>query len=260
MEWLVAGGAALAGLGFSLRYTWWRPKKPGIPILAYHHVTEGLNRAGLSKLRVTPKNFGRQLDMLNRLGYQSVTLSAALSPRCPPKPVVITFDDGYADFFDQAWPRLRSRGMTATVFLVTGLLDGYNEWDREKGEPQEMMLSRSLVRELAGRGVEFGGHSHTHQDLTRLNSKGLMREVVGCQKVLTDILGQPARVFSYPYGIYNQRVIESVHQAGFTAACTIQPGMLHRGVDHKLLPRIAIKRNDGRLDLHLKLSRTRSTL
>ena len=87
-----------------------------------------------------------------------------------------------------------------------------------------------------------------------------MREVVGCQKALSDILGQPARVFSYPYGIYNQRVIQAVQQAGFTSACTTRPGMLHRGMDPKVLPRITIKRRDDYLDMHLKLSRARSTL
>jgi peptidoglycan/xylan/chitin deacetylase (PgdA/CDA1 family) len=260
MEWLAMGGAALAGLGFSLRYNWWRPKKQGIPILTYHHVTDELNGTPLPKLRVSPNKFSQQLDLLSKKGFQSVTLSTALSPYCPPNPVVITFDDGYANFFDEAWPRLRARGMTATVFLVTGHLDGYNHWDRDKGEPKEMLLSRNLVKELADRGVEFGGHSHTHQNLTRLDKQSLMREVVGCQKVLTDILGQPARVFSYPFGIYDQQVIKTVRQAGFTAACTTKPGKLQNGVDHQILPRITIKRKDDYLDILLKLSRTRSTL
>ncbi len=256
-----AGGAlALAGLGFSLRYTWWRRRQKGIPILMYHHVTDELNGTSLPKLRVSPHRFAKQLDLLHKLGYESVTLSTALSPYCPPNPVVITFDDGYADFFDQAWPHLRSRGMTATVFLITGALDGHNDFDLDKGEPKELMLSRNLVKELAARGVEFGGHSHTHKDLTRVDAKSLVREVVGCQKALSDILGHPARVFSYPYGNCNARAAKAVQEAGFLAACTTRPGLLNQGADRKYTPRIIVKRKDDLLDLRIKLTRTLSTV
>ena len=260
MEWWAGGAAALAGLGFSLRYNWWRPRKKGIPILMYHHVTDRLDGTPLPKLRVSPKSFAKQLDLLNKLGFQSVTLSNALSPYCPENPVVITFDDGYAGFFDEAWPLLRARGMTATVFLITGALDSHNHFDRDKGEPKELMLSRNLVKELAARGVEFGGHTHSHKDLTTLDAKGLVREVVGCQKALNDILGHPARVFSYPYGNCNARAAQAVQEAGFLAACTTRPGLLSKQTDPKYVPRIIVKRKDDLLDLRLKLSRTRSTL
>jgi peptidoglycan/xylan/chitin deacetylase (PgdA/CDA1 family) len=146
--------------------------------------------------------------------------------------------------------------MTATVFLVSGL--EANAWDREKGEPPEQLLSREQVLQLQEQGVEMGGHSHGHRDLTSLDPRSLMVEITGCQKALTDLLGRPARVFSYPYGRHDQRVAEAVAQAGFTAACTTRPGMLNDQTPALALPRIIVKRSDDRLDFALKLTRARS--
>jgi peptidoglycan/xylan/chitin deacetylase (PgdA/CDA1 family) len=258
----VLGGAAAgaAAIGLSLRYNWWRVPRKGVPLLMYHHVTNELNGTALAKLRVSPKSFARQLDWLLDHGYQAVSLSQALSPDRPAKPVVLTFDDGYANFYEEAWPLIRERGMKATVFIVTGVVDGTNQWDLEKGEPLESLLSRAQVLELASQGVEFGGHSHNHRDLTSLDDRGLMREITGCQKVLSDLLGQPARSFSYPFGHFNAKVQEATVRAGFTMACTTRPGKVAGSTDRLEMPRIIVKRSDNLLDFRLKMSRTRSRL
>jgi len=260
LDWLGGAAAGLAALGFSLRYNWWRAPRRGVPLLMYHHITDNLNGSSLAKLRVAPRRFARQLDWLLDHGYQAATLSHALSPDPPVKPVAITFDDGYADFYDQAWPLLQERSMAATVFLVTGGVDGLNKWDRDKGEPEEPLLSRAQILELAAQGVEFGGHSHNHHDLTALDDRRLMREITGCQKALTDLLGKPARVFSYPYGLFNDQVRQATSRAGFTMACTTRPGMIVRATDRLCLPRIIVKRSDDMLDFRLKMSRARSRL
>ncbi len=255
-----AGAAGLAGLGFSLRYTWWRATRGGVPVLMYHHVTDRLNGTPLPKLRVSPAAFARQLDHLLGRGYRTVTLGELVRGHRPPGAVVLTFDDGYLDFYYEAWPLLRERGMTATVFLVTGCLDGLNRWDLGKGEPKEAILSRELVRELAARGVEFGGHSHTHADLTGLDARALVREVAGCQKVLSDLLGRPARTFSYPYGKWNRAAAQAVEQAGFDVACTTHPGLVDDATPAFAAPRIIVKRADDRLDFALKLKKAKSRL
>jgi peptidoglycan/xylan/chitin deacetylase (PgdA/CDA1 family) len=258
---VAAGGAAAMGLaGVSVRYTWWRRPRRGVPILMYHHVTDRLEGSGQTKLRVSPRRFAQQLDWLLDQGYQAVTLSRALGPRPPDKPVVLTFDDGYANFYRRAWPLLKSRRMSATVFLVTGALGGVNHWDREKKEPTEPLLDRAQILELAAAGVEFGGHTHSHAELAGLEPRRLMLEVTGCQKVLTDLLGGPARTFSYPYGKHDQRALEAVLRAGFTMACTTAPGKARPASDRLSLPRIIVKRSDDMLDFRLKLSRGRSRL
>ncbi len=250
---------ALAAAGVSARYNWWRPSRPGVPILMYHHVGPAPNGTGLPQLWVEPERFARQLDLLAAGGWRTLTLSQALAEPRARRAVVLTFDDGYADFHEQAWPLIRERGMTATVFLVTGRLDGMNEWDREKSEPQVPLLGREQVLELSAAGVEFGGHGHRHADLTGLDRRGLVHEVTGCQKALTDLLGRPARTFSYAYGKLSPAARDAVAGAGFTAACTTRPGKLAPGADPLELPRIIVKRRDDGLDFRLKLSRCRST-
>jgi peptidoglycan/xylan/chitin deacetylase (PgdA/CDA1 family) len=260
IDWLAGGALALAALGFSARYTWWRLPQQGVPVLMYHHIGDPPPGTRLAKLWVPARSFARQLDWLSAQGYRTLTLSQALARRGgDQRVVVLTFDDGYADFYTTAWPLLQRRGMTATVFLVTGELDGLNRWDQDK-EPEAPLLTRRQVQELAAAGVEFGGHSHRHRDLTTLEAGQLKREVVGCQKALTDLLGRPARSFSYPYGHWDARVAEEVRRAGFDAACTTRPGKLTAQGDPLAVPRIIVKRSDDALDFRLKLSRARSRL
>lgn len=259
---ILATASGLAVLGLSLRYTWWRKGQNGVPVLMYHHITDRLNNTPMPNLRVSPRRFAQQLDYLKNHGYTTITLSQAYSGPLPSRPVVITFDDAYADFYEQAWPLLKERGMVATLFVVTSALDGTNYWDVPKGMPREQIVTREQLKELDAGGIEIGGHSHSHMVLTELNERCLLREITGCQKILTDILGRPARTFSYPYGLYNDKVCRAVTRAGFTVACTTKPGKLAPKSSHTsqalLIPRIIVKRNDNKLDFRLKLSRSQS--
>ena len=254
------GALGLLALGLSARYTWWRRNRRGVPVLMYHHVTDKLNGTGLPKLRVSPKAFARQLDYLWEKGYRTVTMSQAAKGELPEKAVVLTFDDGFLNFYYEAWPLLRERRMTATVFVVTGCLDGINAWDLDKGEPKEAILSRAHVRDLSSHGIEFGGHGHAHKNLTRLDGRQLLREVTGCQKVLSDLLGFTARSFAYPYGKWNLAAAQAVERAGFDAACTIHPGKLESVTPAYAIPRIIVKRSDNLLDFGIKLKKAKSRL
>jgi peptidoglycan/xylan/chitin deacetylase (PgdA/CDA1 family) len=259
---LLATASGLIALGFSLRYTWWRKGRPGIPVLMYHQITDSLNNTPMPNLRVSPRRFAQQLDYLQKSGYTAITLGQAASGSLPAKPVALTFDDAYADFYYQAWPLLRERGMTATLFVVTSALGGSNAWDLSKGMPEEKIITREQLKELDAGGIEIGGHSHSHAALTELSERCLLREITGCQKTLTDIIGRPARVFSYPYGLYSEKVCRAVATAGFTLACTTKPGKLSikQAANNMAIPRIIVKRSDNRLDFRLKLSRSQSRL
>ncbi|MCB2188123.1 MAG: polysaccharide deacetylase family protein [Deltaproteobacteria bacterium] len=260
IEWLATGGAALALAGGSLRYTWWRRPLAGIPVLMYHLISDDLSQTSLPKLRVSPARFAAQLDLLAHLGYTTLTLAQARGVRPNGRQVVLTFDDGFRNFFTHAWPQLAERGMTATVFVVSGELDGANTWDQPKGEPAEPLLSRAELLELDRAGVEIGGHSHSHRGLAGLDDRGLLLETTGCQKALSDTLGRPVRTFSYPYGHVDERARDAVRRAGFDVACTTRPGMLASGGDALAIPRIIVKRSDDLLDFRLKLKRAKSRL
>ncbi|RJX36453.1 MAG: polysaccharide deacetylase family protein [Desulfarculus sp.] len=258
MIWWWLAGAGLGALGFSARFHWWRARRAGAPILMYHSISDDLRGTALPKLKVSPRAFARQLDTLARRGYAAVTLGRALGPGCPPRAAVLTFDDGCRDFYTTAWPLLRARGMAATVFLVSGQIGGHNAWDLAKGLPREELLDAAQIRELAGQGVEFGGHGHSHQDLTGLGEAELAAELADCRRTLSELLGRPPEVFAYPFGLHDQRVRAAMAAAGFRAACTTRPDLLGPASDPLALGRIMVKRSDTPLDFGLKLTRTRS--
>jgi len=257
LEW-VLGAAAL---GFSLRYTWWLPPVGGVGVLMYHMITDELRGTRLPKLRVSPRRFMSQLRWLKRRGYTTLTLSEALTaPSLPPRSVVITFDDGYLDFFTTAWPILRIMGMTATVFVVAGCVGRTNEWDEPKGEPAEPLMDESQLRQLADEGIEIASHTLTHPDLTTLDDAGVRRELTESKALLEEITGREIKCVSYPYGNADRRVISAARAAGYHGGCITRHGKLGPATDPLAIPRIIIKRSDDMLDFSLKISRARSRL
>ncbi|MFH0864494.1 MAG: polysaccharide deacetylase family protein [Candidatus Gottesmanbacteria bacterium] len=184
-----------------------------LPILMYHHVN---NQSGW--LYVSPETFASQMDYLIQKGYQTITLSDAVnflnSGQFPGKVVVLTFDDGYRDFFDQAYPILRQRNLKATVFLITQLMEGadYLTWQQ--------------AREMAGSGlITLGDHTLDHKSLSSLSADQIKNEVVNSKSILESQLGMSVNVFCYPYGGYNQATVNSLSENGFIAAVTTQSGL-----------------------------------
>jgi peptidoglycan/xylan/chitin deacetylase (PgdA/CDA1 family) len=127
----------------------------------------------------------------------------------PARAVMLTFDDGFADFADAAFPILDAHGFAATVFLPTGRLGGREDWHGANSPPRPLM-SWDVVRDLAARGVEFGGHSVTHADLTQLSAAELRREIASSQAHIAAELGKPPTTFAPPYGHVNASVLREV--------------------------------------------------
>lgn len=248
-----------------LRFNVWRRNIRGVPILMYHMVSDDIVGTRLPKLRVSPKKFRAQMAYLKDRGYHSITIKEWLDSRhgkgvCPSKPIIITFDDGYRNFYTSAWPILESHDFKAVVFLVTKYIGGVNSWDQEKGEPEEPLLNAEEIKDLALSGVEFGSHSHTHQDLTQLPLSAVESDVRASRSVLGGALGNEIIVFSYPYGKENEKIRWAVREAGFQAACVIHHGDNDEAVDPFQLKRIIIKRNDNLLDFKIKLKKGKSRI
>lgn len=261
---LAAGFGGAAALGLSLRFNWWRPKKTGTPILMHHQV--GPHRPGspLNRWRVTPRDFAWQLDTLKRLGYQGVALRDLVesternSPAKGTRRVAITFDDGYRGVLANALPALQARGFAATVFVVADRIGGVNDWDGES--PGEPLLAASEIRALHGAGIEIGSHGATHRALTQLDAADLAREVAGSKETLERIIGAPVASFCYPYGNFDDRVVEAVRAAGYRAATVIRGGIPKDLSDPFRLKRVAVRGTHTRLDFLLALTRGRSRL
>jgi len=193
-----------------------------LTILMYHKIDEVPPDARFPGNYVSPGDFAQQLDALLEWGYQTINFGEWLRYRTDSswrflvRPVIITFDDGYTCFDRNAWPALRQRGMTATVFLVAGQIGGTNAWD--SAERQERLLDARRIRELRHEGVQFGSHSLTHVPLARLSARDAMHELAESRTRLGDLLDAPPDVFAYPFSNQSAEVRRLAREAGYLAA------------------------------------------
>ena len=221
-----------------------------LPILAYHKVD---TRRELGFTSLSPDRFERQIRFLRREGYTSISPPEILDFRESKiknqksknfRPVLITFDDGYEGVYTYAYPILKEHSFTAIIFVTTGYIGKYNNWDASPG-PRFKHLQWSHIREMADDGIWFGSHGINHDFLTRRNDSTARYEIEASKKELEDTLGQPIRFFSYPYGDYDDRIMRIVQEAGYEAAFSLRPGFLKAGCDSGstlvyALPRVAI--------------------
>lgn len=196
-----------------------------VPILIYHEVVEHLPARDPFRNCVSAKVFDAQLRWLRERGYRSTTVERVASAiaggeRLPARPVVITFDDGYADNMRVAWPLLQRHGFGATVFVVTETIGGYNDFDRDHGMHRSRMLTAEEIRGLARAGAEVGSHTSTHPaTLTALGDAALRDELCGSRRLLEAIVDRAVVTFSYPHSQVDDRVERAVGDAGYRAAC-----------------------------------------
>ena len=152
-------------------------------------------------------------------GATTLTVSDFLAARAggtlPERPVLVTFDDGYRDTLTAAAPALAERGMVATTYVTTGVVDVASPG----GDP---MLTWAQIDELAAMGHEIGAHSHTHPQLDTLPLRAVRHEVAGSRARLQDRTGLPIASFAYPHGYSDARVRRVVREAGFTSACSVK--------------------------------------
>ena len=213
-----------------------------IPILLYHSVSRTASQK-TARIAVTPDAFARHLDAVVEGGRTVLTVSEyarALEERClPDRPLVITFDDGYADFYDQALPALEARGLRCTLYVTTGFLEG-RPGLREERRPEDPFLDWGRLRELAARGVEIGGHSHSHLHLDTLTDALASHEITSCKALLEDELQTPVTTFAYPHGFSSASLRRLVVAAGYTSACGVRNAFSSADDDPFLLARLML--------------------
>ncbi|HEY4389178.1 MAG TPA: polysaccharide deacetylase family protein [Ktedonobacteraceae bacterium] len=143
----------------------------------------------------------------------------------PERPIVLTFDDGFADFFTDALPILQAYHFTATLYITTAFIDGTSRWLQHERETSRPMLSWQHVSEIAASGIECGAHTHTHPQLDTLTASRAKSEIEQSKKLLEDHLGQEVASFAYPYGYFTAHVRQQVREAGFRSACAVRHAM-----------------------------------
>ena len=195
-----------------------------VPILMYHYVTvppPGADnyRVGLS---VTPEQFREQMTYLVEHGYTTVTLDDVLfalnqGRALPPKPVVLSFDDGYAEMYTNVFPVLQELGLVGTFFVVTGWIDDEN--------PD--FLSWTQAREMAEAGMRIESHSKSHPDLSDKPRDYIVYEVLGSIESIEAHVGRRPRFFCYPAGAFDDYLVSLLPEFGLWGAVTTQAGTRH---------------------------------
>lgn len=195
------------------------PSAIRVPILMYHYIRVNpvpYDRMGFN-LSVTPADFAAQMDWLARNGYHPITptdLHAYLDGQrgLPSRPVILSFDDGYADFYSTALPILRAHDFTAVAYVVSGFV----------GRPGYMNAAQVLEADRSG--IEIGAHTVDHVDLSRQSPDGLRYQLTASKATLEQLVGHPVVSLCYPSGRFNPTVAAAAENAGYWDATTTRWG------------------------------------
>jgi peptidoglycan/xylan/chitin deacetylase (PgdA/CDA1 family) len=217
-----------------------RPRRTKrIPVLLYHSVSDR-PADSIAPYAIAPAVFDHHLDLITQR-HQALTVSQlaeclAGARRLPADPIVITFDDGFADNLEVAAPRLQSRGLPATVYVTTGFLG------REAG-----MLAWEQLDDLEAMHIEIGAHAHNHTPLDQLDKAKAADEIRRSKGMLEDHLRHEVATFAYPHGYTSPRLRGEVRTAGFSSACGVGNAFSHPSDDRWCIARLTV-REDTRLE------------
>jgi peptidoglycan/xylan/chitin deacetylase (PgdA/CDA1 family) len=153
--------------------------------------------------------------------------------------VLITFDDGYCDFHDTAWPILQAHDFIAEVFIVTDHVGGAAHWDAGFGTPAPLM-GWDEIQALGAAGVRFGSHMASHSHMNALSSREIVREAVRSRTLLERALGMPCTSIAAPFGEASDRFVRIAGRCGYEIGVTTEPGFARLGSDPLRLPRIEV--------------------
>ncbi|MGZ3363157.1 MAG: glycosyltransferase [Caulobacteraceae bacterium] len=229
-----------------------------VPILMYHRVgPAGDGPAALDRWRVSPEAFEAQIAHLCRRGFWGVgpdQLAAAMASGkpLPGRPVMVTFDDGYADFAEHAWPVLQKHDFAATMFVVPDKVGGVADWDERYGAPARLM-DWGRIADLAAEGLFVEGHGLTHRSLSRLPVREVYRELLASQARIEAVTGRAPIAVCYPYGAADPVVECIAEECGMKLGFGVQPEIADLSDNPFRLPRIEVSGLDDPASFARKL-------
>lgn len=219
--------------------------KPAIPILLYHSVSDAPT-GDFGPFTVSRSQFAEHLDRLLAHECDTLTVDQLLEridadQPLPERTVVITVDDGFADFAANAWPELQQRGMNVTLYVTAGTIGGRSTWLATPPAGQLTMLDRQQLLDLAGQGCEIGAHSMSHPQLDCLPLQRAAQEIWQSKDVLEQILARSVNSFAYPHGYHGPQVRQLVMNAGYSSASAVKDALSHPDDDRFALARVTVK-------------------
>lgn len=231
-----------------------------VPVLMYHRIGDAHNNWE-RKYCVSPERFVEHMRKLAHSGWQAISIEQFFtwidgSIELPERAFLLTFDDGFLGVYEHAAPVLRELGWPATVFLVTALIGERDHWceaHNPSGETYPLMNSEH-IRALHEYGFSFHSHTRTHASLPTLDDVALSDQLSGARQDLQNLLGKPVDYLAYPYGHYDDRVMQAARLAGYRAAFSVQPGFNRRDMDRFRLRRVDVFGTDTARALFRKIT------
>jgi peptidoglycan/xylan/chitin deacetylase (PgdA/CDA1 family) len=220
-----------------------------IPILMYHSISEHATTK-YRPLAVPPALFAEHMAYLSQHHYVPITVTQFIHFRAgnvplPERPVILTFDDGFGDFFTGAFPALQKYGFTATLYVATAFVNSTSRWLENEGEGMRPMLTWKQLAQISAAGIECGGHTHRHPQLDTLPLSIARNEITLCKHLLEQRLSCEVASFAYPYGYHSSAIKQLVREAGYTSACAVKYEMCSATTDPYALPRLMMKADTG---------------
>jgi peptidoglycan/xylan/chitin deacetylase (PgdA/CDA1 family) len=246
-KWL--GGIQPPSIKSSTRLQYIDPKMVRIPILMYHYIRvnpDPRDTVGYG-LSVTPDAFVQQMAYLVSHHYHAVSVSQIVESfnhgvSLPDHPVAITFDDGYRDFYTDAYPILKQYGLHGEAYIITSVVD------------KDRYMTWQMLHEILSSGVvTIGSHTVTHPFLTTLSPAAQINELRLSKQKLESELGVAVNDFCYPFGNYNQLLAKEVLQVGYTNATTTNMGVFQTGDNLAIMPRVRVQGGESLISFINKL-------
>ena len=208
-------------------------QKP-IPILMYHSIASMPKGTVMRSLHVPPKLFKLQMWLIKILGFKGLSmgdLQPYLTGKKQGKVVGITFDDGFKNNLTHALPILQKFGFTATNYIISQNIGGTNHWDLDKGIPKNPLMDENEIKQWINGGMEIGSHTQNHVHLADIDNKNATKEITQSKLDLEKKFNCVINHFCYPYGSYNDEIVNITKDVGYHTATTVNRSRTGVGTD-----------------------------
>lgn len=238
-----------------------KKKKYEMPVIMYHRVIKDESEKGVHGTYVTVEQFEEQMKYLKKKGYETITFKDLLNNRYKQrfdkdkKWIMLTFDDGYKDNYENAFPILKKYQFKGIIYILDGI--EYNKWDVDNpGNPEKRftLMNQDELLEMQNYGIEFGGHTSTHPRLAELSTEQVKSEIINSKSNIEKIIGKELLSFAYPYGSLNKEVKRIPQEAGYKFAVATDSGSIVFSDDLFEIRRIGIFPTNNLFNFKRKVS------
>ncbi len=220
-----------------------------VPSLLYHKIDLPTADVKIRGAFTVPQKFERQIAYLKKKGFEFYTTSELISfyranGEFPPRSIAVTFDDGWKDNYQHAFPVLKKYGAKATIFLVTSCIGQNTDKVTAEGEGRREHLSEKDILEMSENGIEFASHSLSHALFHQIGNQEIEAEVTESKQIIENLTQKECSTFAYPAGFFTDFAKEAVRKAGYQAAFSTVYGP-ENNWDIYALNRVEILRRDS---------------